>query len=855
MPPRRKGSYGPRLGTASDPGPESSAPPLTQTKLPVPKKRITVPADRVYKSSTPLTQTKMAVPKKHIRSYGKKTTLRIPKQETLTQMDYLRMSDPIPLDDDADEDPDEIEEADGDYEKQAKKRRNKRRKTAGDESDSASSFHTQRLTQMEWSFTSVPDDEEDLSILDVPGSSQTDLPTFSTLSSRRKMGESSNPNASKARQSPVKEMPPPQTPRRTLATEIPSSQSPATPLSFHTRGSLRRSPLKETSINAPIPFNTGRRPDVSPDKLPKLEIKDTYDTGDTSQFSRVTSSPQKRPSPAKSVRFAPLPDQDEGVEEPDSPSVKRKSTPARKSAMKRTEILDSEAESDEDGDYLLGVYVEEDPVEEAGSPGLENVENNDEVLGVSGSVELGLDFDTENQTPRTEASPELGSDENLRRNSEQESQEAQEPETCYGDIGIETQMEADRIASSSELSSLTSPMTATQPEKDVEDDLEEDQEEGKELEADEEEDREVLHETAIEKTQIMESQRLSTQHVHSMEPRTAESDVFVSIHPSHLTNIITGTKNHEFRNWSLPIHVRRIWIYETQPVSMLKYMAEIGPPKQPGALKDFNGLGNAEFNSKTEKWRAYEILQIYELADPKPLAELKALGWFKVPPTRFARVAPAVIDELIANLLPPLFPERLDHDLAIPASSSTDTQEVDEQIVSTMKQYSQVVGSLRKPLKQAEAKEKEDEEVAVEEDADENVSEEDAEVFPEEGESIPSSPTPQTTPRPRARFTGAAPSQATTVDLSQTQTPMRHSSQAEIIWESPARPVATSTPDTLPSPRHGSIPETQELESHHQFSIPSSQILSKTQLLSDSLLQDSVPGPPPFVMDSDDEDD
>lgn len=238
MPPRQRAT---RASENLDQMQESL--PLTQTKMPAPRKRISAPPDRVYQSSTPLTQTKLPVPRKRIRSYGKKTTVRIPKQETLTQMDYLKMRNPPPLSD-GEQDPDGIEEPDEDYEKQAKKRRSKRRKTTGDEPDSTPSFHTQRLTQMEWSFTSTPDDEEDISIFGVPNSSQTNLPT---LSSRRTAGELSKTNAVGRRPSPVTEMPPPQTPRRILATEIPSSQSPATPLSVPSRRSLRRS-LIEVNI-------------------------------------------------------------------------------------------------------------------------------------------------------------------------------------------------------------------------------------------------------------------------------------------------------------------------------------------------------------------------------------------------------------------------------------------------------------------------------------------------------------------------------------------------------------------------------------------------------------------------------
>ncbi len=131
-----------------------------------------------------------------------------------------------------------------------------------------------------------------------------------------------------------------------------------------------------------------------------------------------------------------------------------------------------------------------------------------------------------------------------------------------------------------------------------------------------------------------------------MSPRTDNSDIFISIHPQHVVNIVNRTKNHEMRNWAFPASTRRIWIYETKPVSALKYMAEISPPKRPGEIVDEGGLGNADFNGKLREgsWNAYEILQLYELVDPIALSTIISNGWMNAAPQRLTCVRPAVAD-------------------------------------------------------------------------------------------------------------------------------------------------------------------------------------------------------------------
>ena len=75
-------------------------------------------------------------------------------------------------------------------------------------------------------------------------------------------------------------MPPPKTPRTIRKTEIPSSESTATPLSTRSRQSIRsisRSPLKERSTNSAIIQRLQSGLGKKVNFVPKLEIRDTFD--------------------------------------------------------------------------------------------------------------------------------------------------------------------------------------------------------------------------------------------------------------------------------------------------------------------------------------------------------------------------------------------------------------------------------------------------------------------------------------------------------------------------------------------------------------------------------------------------
>ena len=687
------------------------------------RKRATAPADRVYKSSIPLKQVKFPEPVKRVK-YGKQTSKRISRsdQDTLTQMDFVKLLQHIDDDDEGLDDAELLED----------KPQKKRRRTGGDPPSSNSKFHTQTLTQIEhWSSTAT-EDREDSDVFDVLSSPRS-------LGLRRKKMPSdalkSAIQSASRRQSAPGNMDHPQTPRKKIAHEIPSSQSPETPLSSASPISpSRRSPLKEKSANARIHTPISPKAVSTSYTSPKLKFEDAFGTPAETRSRHAQPSPSKTSNSHKTVRFHVREDSPRNVIS--SPIVKKEQSQATPSQMHSTyatlklEILDSEAESEID------------------------------------------DQEDEDLLPAEQSEDEY-------------------PETFYGNIGTETQTIAE---------GLISPH------------LEKSQAVGAQL----------REEDPGRETQVMESQRLSTQHVSSMAPRTGDSDVFISMHPQHVTNIVDQTKDHEFRRWRLPPSVSRIWMYETSPTCTLKYMAVIGPEKRPNEIKDEHGLGNAEFNAKASDSSnyAYEILELYELADPLLWAQLHANEWLKTPPPKWSWVRPAVVDRLMANLKPPLF-IRYAMAEGIPASSSTDTEEAEAQLLNTMLQFT---------------------EPAIRTDSNSTHTAEKRISFEE-----PSLPTTR-----RQSSQVPHPSQASTASFNDSQSP-RSQPLAEVVWESPSRPVHSSTQTfDLPTPR----------KQHYQgsdmilpFSLDSSQLLTKSQMLPASLLSDSVPGPPLFIQDSDDDED
>lgn len=127
--------------------------------------------------------------------------------------------------------------------------------------------------------------------------------------------------------------------------------------------------------------------------------------------------------------------------------------------------------------------------------------------------------------------------------------------------------------------------------------------------------------------------------------KTSKTDIFMSIKPEHIANIATRLKNHEYRRYLLPPHVRRIWFYTTAPISSIRYVAHISRGKVPGQVPEDGGIGNEDFNAgrKISKY-AYEILELWELERPISLQQAKVRGYLKGPPQKYCWVPQLVLE-------------------------------------------------------------------------------------------------------------------------------------------------------------------------------------------------------------------
>ncbi|CAD6446931.1 e627c404-5e8d-4309-8740-a337659f9745-CDS [Sclerotinia trifoliorum] len=748
------------------------------------KPKGSAPATRIYKSVEPLHQTTFPEKKKRVtRGYGKKSAVKLNKQDTLTQMDWVKLYEREALEKEIEDD---IEDSEGDYEQEESKRKTKRRRTMGDEptmgrtktsknrrktlgeEERTPSFSTQTITQLDyWPLSGASKElEDDPSIYDIPVSSPT-----AVQPPRRSPRNISQPATSAS----TGLMPPPQTPKHRRVLEIPSSQSPATPTSSRFGSSAqRRSPLREQSANIVVPFSLRSKTYMSAEKLPKLKVEDTYETG--TDESQVVRTPSKHSSPPKTVRFAvPEPSlepspvntpikQEPATQRGFSPSsIRRGGISAPKNI--KLEILDSDAEEDEEDEESQ--IIADTPVESiSGYEDHTNVGDADENI-----AEPGQD-DTQSNTGQIEGDEE---------------KELELPETFYGDIGAETQFQVERIMSSSGLGDVKedTPLCDDIPQVVPCGGSEYQQSQNHTTQHTQTQHHQAqLTQTYNQfgKSQYPESQRLSTQQLDAMAPRSDASDIFICIYPTHVENIISRKKNHEFRPYNFPSTVSRIWIYQTKPVSTLTHMAVISAPKSPGEITNHDGLGNAEFNKGDKRSKvAYEILELYALANPMTLKELKSRQWVKAVPQKYARVPPAVLSELIANLLPPLFVQSLSslspsetdasegtHSTPIlhrTSSTSTESHEIQDQITNNVQQFTQA-------------------------------------------QAPPSSP-PLSTPTPAIHVPSSQnrsvkPSHASSVDYTQTQTPITpdlthgESPIMEVIPESPMRSIPSSSRGSTP---------------------------------------------------------
>ncbi|KAI1337001.1 hypothetical protein F5Y15DRAFT_166527 [Xylariaceae sp. FL0016] len=830
-------------------------------------------------SSAPLKQQEFPHRRQHVKktkTYGKFT--RRFQQGTLTQMDFTSSAVQLAMheleDEDEDEEEDEIEEpvvtakpqqkrrgnrrkTTGDeLDREEKPRKSKRRKTIGDTPNpsASSSFHTQTLTQM------IPPNADSNDIWqsqdsDVGDDDDLGLPMATPKGAKAKhVSYDDKENVISSVPHLTKSVTPSNRQKRT---EIPASDSPTTPMLLRYSPAPHQSPLiaKSTNVTAPSPILKKGRCDRIP--LSRV-IPDSYSTTHTSPTTPTPKSAVKA-TPSKRLRFE-IPEDKENIT-PGRTKPKSPKPMTRPSARRRP--LQEVPDSDED----LGETEDETEDEEAGLR---------ESTPTPSQPKSTMYLETEQETG---FGPELGHE------SEHESEQEQEPdlpETCYDDIGEETQAE---IISEEKSSRVPFPSH-------------EDEEVELDLIAESVVDQDITDENDVSshshnqamytQTQGFESQRLPLDVISSLGPQGPRSDIMVSLHPEHVTKILDGTKNHEFRAWKIPTEVSRVWIYITKPDCELRYMCQFGPPRVPGEIPvDDDGAGNQDFNQRKLAMKfAYEILQVYELNNPVALSQMKSRGWVAGPPQKYCLVPPAVVGELTANLRCALF--RVDQ---TPVSSPPQAPVADDGDNNDIPSHSsKLVARSPEPeititssgFSVTESQELKNQ---LQSDADHSTQHHsnehpDVTVDDDDDEIIPQSPSPrlrrsqrrQSTTSTRRDPTFPKPALAAASSSSSSRT---HAGGPGLVRPSQATTVSqASSPPAFVSPERSSItsrrndyrqqqqrnqniiigssPTTRRRAQSSSFK--SSQFPTRSQLLPDSLIHADIQEPPPVIWDSADED-
>jgi len=141
---------------------------------------------------------------------------------------------------------------------------------------------------------------------------------------------------------------------------------------------------------------------------------------------------------------------------------------------------------------------------------------------------------------------------------------------------------------------------------------------------------------------------------------TLRTDILISIYPKHVANIVARQKTHEFRKYLIPSTVERIWIYETAPISAIRYCAVIDPGRQPGELTedDLDALDSRKFNDGetlspggSGSRYAYKISGLYRLESSLTLEDLKRKGWAKGAPQKYNFAPQEMVLELRPSLI------------------------------------------------------------------------------------------------------------------------------------------------------------------------------------------------------------
>ncbi|KAF7545774.1 hypothetical protein G7Z17_g8920 [Cylindrodendrum hubeiense] len=386
--------------------------------------------------------------------------------------------------------------------------------------------------------------------------------------------------------------------------------------------------------------------------------------------------------------------------------------------------------------------------------------------------------------------------------------------------------------------------------------------------------RKPLHDPSAHvatQTQPLESQRVPLANLQALPPPSARTDILLPLSPDMLSDVLEGFSVCLVLPFKIPAQVVRFWLFD-------------------GALLRFMACADA---GRVEKgggsWR-YTLPQVYELNNPVDDDDMREEGWVDGEVDRYVYLPPAIIGQLLWNLRHALFSENdedvgsMDAPSRPPSHTSSHDQYEEEEQVQLLPSSSAARPTDKIPAptptpsisvsQQVEAQIQSDIAQSTQVPTSDDIL---VPSTPEDEHHAPSSPTPtraslQTAIKPPpSRLPPLGPYNASSYRAS--RPPINPRSSAGVRPSQATTASQASTPDkssadvAAAASRQPSYPQLQSSSSvvfhddsplHMPHGFPlvaeSSQLLTKSQMLPDSLIRDDALVPPE-IWDSDEDGD
>lgn len=336
--------------------------------------------------------------------------------------------------------------------------------------------------------------------------------------------------------------------------------------------------------------------------------------------------------------------------------------------------------------------------------------------------------------------------------------------------------------------------------------------------------RRPIHAPVAHSTQAYpaESQRVPLATLQGWTPASVRTDILLPVAPAVLDRLVAGVQVHVALPFKVLAQVVRFWLFDGD---VLRYMA---CPAQGEPTLDGNGA-----------WR-YHLGQVYELNNPVGRADMVEEGWIDGSVGRYVYLPPAVVSQLLWNLRHAIFDDNEqppDHAGGSPPSSASLSQQIEAQIQSDMAHSTQFPTSdgILVP--------------STPDDDDDEEQDDDDQTTPTKAHPQPFRSSPRPPRRPPAhsplRRRPVRPSQATTAsqasiadDQASSHTPPHHlpPSSSSLSFQDYGGSLALEHPPNALATTTSS----------------SQALLTKSQMLPDSLVTDD-PRNPQEIWDSEDD--